>query len=52
MSTSIPRITVRPYDDGWTATCGCAWRMWHRERPVVDLAASKHQGACGRRKGA
>lgn len=43
----LPRVTIGPFDDGWTATChSCGWRLWHIRRPVADLEALEHQPTC------
>lgn len=50
MSTSLPVVTVAPYESGWLGTCGrCGWRIWQQRRPVVDLEAEKHRGQHARR---
>lgn len=44
MATSLPVVTVRKSDGGWTAICGsCGWAMWHFLRPAVDLDAADHR---------
>ena len=43
MATSIPKVTVAKYLDGFLASCGCGFLFWHKRRHVVDEQAIDHQ---------